>query len=296
MTHCTKTRTDIYSRVTHQIITHLEQGVSPWHKPWNAQHAAGRITRPLRSSGQPYQGINVLLLWCEAVDKGYTTPTWITYRQAATLGGQVRKGEHGSLVVYADRIRKTETDSEGLESEREIPFLKGYTVFNIQQVEGLPAHFYNPVEPLKPAERLDQAESFFAATGATIRYGGNRAYYSPAHDFIQMPPRESFIDPQSHAATVLHELCHLTGHPTRLNREFGKRFGDQAYSMDELVAELGSAYLCADLGITPEVREDHAAYLAHWLNVLKADNRAIFTAASQAQRAADFLHVMALSR
>lgn len=286
----TEPRTDVYSRVTARIISDLEQGARPWMKPWNAEHAAGRITRPLRTNGQPYRGVNVLLLWGEAEAKGYNAPIWITYKQAATLGAQVRRGEHGSLVVYADRFTKTETDAQGQESERTIRFMKGYTVFNVEQVEGLPDHFYAKAETPHQVDRIPQAEAFFAATGATIQHGGNRAFYAPSRDLVQMPPRDSFKDAESYAATLAHELTHWTAHPSRLARELSKRFGDQAYAAEELIAEMGSAFLCADLGITPEVREDHASYLAHWLQVLKEDSRAIFTAASQAQRAADYLH------
>ena len=283
-------RQDVYSRVTARIVADLEQGVRPWLKPWSATHAAGAITRPLRANGVPYRGINVLLLWSEAQAKGYSVPFWFTYKQAATMGAQVRKGEHGSLVVYADKFTKTETDDHGQEAEREIPFMKGYTVFNAEQIDGLPAPFTTKAAPLPPVERIPEAEAFLAATGATIQHGGNRAFYAPSRDLVQMPPRESFRDPESYAATLAHELTHWTAHPSRLARELGKRFGDQAYAAEELIAEMGSAFLCADLGITPEVRDDHASYLAHWLQVLKADSRAIFTAASQAQRAADYLH------
>lgn len=286
----TEPRTDVYTRVTSKILADLEQGVRPWLKPWNAEHAAGRITRPLRANGQPYRGVNVLLLWGEAEAKGYNAPIWITYKQAATLGGQVRKGEHGSLVVYADRFTKTETDDQGQESEREIPFMKGYTVFNVEQVDGLPAHFYVTAEVPRPVERIPQAEGFFLCTGATVQHGGNRAFSAPARDLIQLPPRETFRDAESYVATRAHETIHWTAHPSRLARELGKRFGDNAYAAEELIAEMGSAFLCADLGITPEPRDDHAAYLAHWLQVLKKDSHAIFTAASQAQRAADYLH------
>jgi antirestriction protein ArdC len=286
----TQPRSDVYTRVTAKIIADLEQGVRTWQRPWSAANADGNIIRPLRATGQPYRGVNVLLLWSEALDKGYTAPMWMTYKQAETLGAQVRKGEHGSLVVYADKITKTETDDQGKEAERQIAFMKGYTVFNVEQIDGLPAHYTAKAEPAQPVARIDQAEAFFTATGATIRHGGNKAFYAPSLDFVQMPPRESFRDAESHAATLVHELTHWTSHPSRLARELGKRFGDQAYAAEELIAEMGSAFLCADLGITPEVRDDHAAYLAHWLKVLKADNRAIFTAASQAQRAADYLH------
>ena len=244
-------RADLYTRVTNRIVADLEQGVRPWFKPWNAEHAAGRITRPLRANGQPYKGINVLMLWGEALAQGFACPFWMTYKQAQELGGQVRKGEHGSLVVYADRIHKTETGDNGEETEREIPFLKGYTVFNcVEQIDGLPEHFYaRPSPPLPAPLRIEAADRFFAATGADIRHGGARAYYAEGPDYVQMPPFESFRDAESHAATLAHELTHWTKHGKRLAREFGrKRWGDEGYAAEELVAELGAAFLCADLG------------------------------------------------
>jgi len=285
-------KTDLYERVTAQIVASLEQGVRPWLKPWNAEHAAGRITRPLRGNGVPYQGINVLMLWGASVERGYAAPIWMTFKQALELGGCVRKGERGSPVVYASTFSRTETDGEtGEESERDIPFLKGYTVFNVEQIDGLPAHFTAPAAPqLDPVQRIAHAERFFAATGATIRHGGNQAFYSVTSDAVQMPFFETFRDAESYYATLAHEMTHWTRHPSRLDRSFGrKRFGDEGYAMEELVGELGAAFLSADLGLTPEPREDHAAYLGHWLTVLKNDKRAIFTAASHAQRAADFL-------
>lgn len=289
---------DLYKRITSRIVAELEQGVRPWLKPWNVEHAAGRITRPLRANGQPYQGTNVLMLWGEAVAKGYAAPIWMTFRQAQELGANVRKGEQGSLVVYADRIRRTEIgDKTGEEAEREIPFLKGYTVFNVEQVEGLPPHFYAVAEPqLDSVQRIERAESFFAATKAGIRHGGNMAYYSVTQDYVQMPAFESFRDAESYYATLAHECTHWTRHPSRLEREFGrKRFGDEGYAMEELVAELGSAFLSADLDLTLEPRTDHAAYIASWLKVIKDDKRAIFTAASHAQRAIDYLRSLTVS-
>ncbi len=290
----TATRADVYSRVTNKIIADLERGVRPWLKPWNAEHAAGRITRPLRGNGQPYKGINVLMLWGEAELKGYACPVWMTFRQALELGGHVRKGEHGSLVVYADKITRTETGDDGEEALRQIPFMKGYTVFNCEQVEDLPAHFYAVAAPVQAlTERIEAAEQFAAATGADIRHGGNQAYYAITHDYVQMPRFECFRDKESYYATLLHELTHWTRHETRLNREFGrKRWGDAGYAAEELVAEMGAAFLCADLGVAPEPREDHAAYLASWLDVLKNDSRAIFTAAAHAQKAADCLQAL----
>ncbi len=288
-------RGDVYARVTAKIVADLQAGVRPWLRPWNADHAAGPASRPLRANGTPYRGINVLLLWTEAQAKNYTAPLWMTYRQAQELGAQVRKGETGALVVFADRYTKAETDDKGQEAEREIHFLKGYTVFNVEQIDGLPAHYYaQAVAPVTALPRLDAAEAFFAGTGAVVRYGGNRAFYSPSQDLVQMPPRDSFRDPESYAATLAHELTHWTSHPSRLARALGQRFGDDAYAAEELIAEIGAAFLCADLGVTPEPRPDHAGYLDHWLKVLKADSRAIFTAASQAQRAADYLHSLQL--
>jgi len=286
-------KADVYTRVTDKIVAELENGVRTWLKPWNAEHAAGRITRPLRFNGTPYNGINVLMLWASAVERGFAAPIWMTFKQASALGAHVRKGEKGSLVVYANTISRTEIDADtGEEEERDIPFMKGYTAFNVEQIEGLPSHYYAVAEPqLDPVERIEKAESFFAATCADIRHGGNQAYYAVSSDYVQMPPFEAFRDAESYYATLAHEVTHWTRHASRLERDFGrKRWGDEGYAAEELVAELGSAFLAADLELTPEPREDHAAYIGSWLKVLKNDKRAIFTAAAHAQRAVDFLH------
>ena len=285
-------RADIYTRITDSIVAQLEQGTRPWAKPWNAEHLAERITRPLRASGKPYRGINVIMLWMAATMKGYTAPIWMTYRQASELGGQVRKGEQGTPVAYADKLRKTETADSGEEVEREIFFMKHYTVFNVEQVDNLPPHFYATAAPqISPLARLERAEAFFTALGADVRHGGNRAFYAPEPDFVQMPPFESFRDAESYYSTLGHECIHWTRHPARLAREFGrKRWGDEGYAQEELVAEMGAAFLAADLGLYLTPREDHAAYIASWLAVLKRDRRAVFIAASHAQRALDFLH------
>jgi len=285
-------RPDVYSRVTQKIMSDLERGVRPWMKPWSTENVGGRVLRPLRHDGTPYRGINIVMLWAEATEKDYGNAHWMTYRQAAALGGQVRKGERGSLVVYADKIRKTETDDAGEEAERVIPFMKAYTVFNVEQIDGLPERFHARPANLAACllQRIEHAERFVAATNADIRHGGNRAYYAEGPDYIQIPPLPAFNDRESYYGTLLHELVHYSKHPTRLNRDLGrKRWGDEGYAREELVAELGAAFLCADLGITPEVREDHASYLASWLKVLSDDKRAIFQAAAHAQRAADFL-------
>ncbi len=286
-------RTDVYQKVTDQIVAALEQGVRPWHQPWKAEHSAGRITRPLRGNGIPYQGINVLMLWSAATLNGYAAPVWMTFKQAKELGAHVRKGEEGSLVVYADKIIRAETDAEiGEEAEHAIPFMKGYTVFNVEQIDGLPAHYYaKPEARTESVQRIAHAESFFAATGANVVHGGSRACYIPSTDNIHMPCIDFFEDALSYYSVLAHETTHWSRHKSRLDRDFGrKRFGDEGYAMEELVAELGAAFLSADLELTPEVRDDHASYIASWIKVLKDDKRAIFTASSHAQRAADFLH------
>ncbi len=285
-------KADLYERVTAQIVTSLEKGVRPWVKPWSASQPAGQFVLPLRGNGVPYRGINILMLWGAALDHGFTARTWLTFKQALALGACVRKGEKGSLVVYASSFSRSETDeATGEENERNIPFLKGYTVFNADQVDGLPDSYRTPA-PALPAgiERDQRAEAFAAATGATIRHGGDKAFYNYGTDIVQMPPMQAFRDAESYYGTLIHELTHWTGHDRRLARTFGKRFGDRAYAFEELVAELGSAFLSADLALTLEPRADHAAYLGHWLDVLKTDKRAIFTAASHAQRAADYLN------
>ena len=285
-------RTDVYERVTNQIVEQLEAGVRPWVRPWNAEHAAGRIPMPLRHDRKtPYQGINVLMLWMAAAENGYEARVWMTYKQAQSLGGQVRKGEKSQLVVYASTFSKEEVNESGEQSREEIPFMKGYAVFNAHQIDGLAEHYYaSPSEPLEPMPRDARAESFFQSVGATIRHGGNRAYYSAGIDAVQMPPFEAFDSPEAYYATLAHECTHWTKHPSRLDRDFGrKRWGDEGYAMEELVAELGAAFLCAELELTPEVRDDHAAYLDSWLQVLKQDKRAIFSAAAHAQRSTNYL-------
>jgi antirestriction protein ArdC len=283
---------DVYTRVTGKIIADLERGNLTWLQPWQAGHQAGPVSRPLRTEGKAYRGVNVLMLWASAVERGYGCPIWMTYKQAGELGGQVRKGEKGSLVVFANRITRAVADDKGDTVEKEIPFMKGYTVFNVEQIDGLPGHYYATARPVNhDLARLEGVDAFFAATGATIRHGGDRAYYSIDRDVVQMPEMPAFRDSENYYATLAHEMTHWTRHPTRLDRNLGgKRFGDAGYAMEELVAELGAAFLCADLGITPETREDHAAYIGSWLKVLRQDKRAIFTAASHAERAADHLH------
>jgi antirestriction protein ArdC len=284
---------DVYQKVTDKIIADLEKGELTWLKPWSASNMEGRITKPLRHNGQTYSGINVLMLWGAAVEAGYCSPYWMTFKQAKELGAHVRKGEGGNPVVYANTLTKTEEQENGATEERKIPFMKAYTVFNVEQIEGLPEHYYVKPDPvIDPAQRIAHAEAFFGATGADLRHGGNRAFYrGGSSDHVQMPVFECFRSPEAYYATLAHELTHWTKHPKRLDREFGRtKWGDEGYAREELVAELGAAFLCADLDLTPEAGTDHAAYVQSWLKVLKEDKRAIFSAAAHAQKAADYLH------
>lgn len=290
-----KTRIDIYAKITDRIVASLEEGVRPWVQPWNTGHLNGRISRPLRHNGEPYSGVNILLLWSETATRGFRSPTWMTFRQAGELGAHVRKGETGSTVVYANRVRRTQTADNGDEVERDIPFLKAYTVFNLEQIDELPDEYLSsrPQDPKKDANRLVSADAFFSATGALVRHGGNKAFFAPGPDIIQMPPIETFRDVESYYATLGHEQIHWVGARHRLNRDLSRYAKDKsARAREELIAELGAVFLCADLGIVPEMepRPDHASYIASWLFVLKNDKRFVFLAAAHAQRAVAYLH------
>ncbi|NTF10641.1 DUF1738 domain-containing protein [Agrobacterium rubi] len=290
-------RVDVYTRITDKMIAALDEGVRPWVQPWNSKHLTGRVSRPLRHNGEPYSGINVLLLWSEAVARGYASSTWMTFRQAQELGANVRKGETASMVVYANRISKTETDAEGREIERDIPFLKAYSVFNIEQIDGLGDRYAQASGDgiVQPVERIAKADAFFAKTGAVVRHGGDKAFYAPGLDLIQMPPIEAFRDVESYYATLAHETVHWSGASHRLDRDLSKYAKDRTErAREELIAELGAVFIAADLGIVPEMepRSDHASYLASWLSVLKNDKRFIVQAAAQAQRAVGYLHAL----
>ena len=288
------TRTDIYARITDRIVADLEKGVRPWVQPWSARNLSRRVSRPLRYNGQPYSGLNVLLLWSESVANGFTSSTWMTFRQANELGAHVRKGEAGTTVVYASRFTKTEKNSDGGDVERDVPFLKAYTVFNGDQIDGLPDHYARSSEPVgRPQERIEHADRFFDNTGARVRYGGDTAYYSPSTDHIQLPQPEQFRDGTSFVAIRAHETLHWTSGPGRLNRNLSRYHKDRRErAFEEMLVELGSAMLCADLGIVPELepRPDHAAYIQSWAEILGSDKRAIFNAAAHAQRAVTYLH------
>ncbi len=283
-------RQDLYAVVTDRILADLARGVMPWTKPWSAGHAAGTVSRPLRHSFEPYSGINTLVLWGTAVERGYVAPIWMTFHQARELGAAVRKGEKGTMVVYANRITRTETGEQGEDVERSIPFLKAYTVFNVEQIDGLPERFVSTPIVLAESERIARADAFLEATQANVAHGGDMACYDVVADRIRIPSFGAFASAHDYYATRGHETVHWTRHPSRLDRDFGRaRFGDEGYAREELVAELGAAFLCAELGVDLRPRADHAAYIGSWLQVLQNDKRAIFAAATHAQKAVDYL-------
>jgi antirestriction protein ArdC len=282
-------RVSLYAEVTARIIAELEAGRFPWVQPWSSTTAAPGL--PCNAgTGRRYSGINILLLWGAVIERGYATQGWLTFRQALDAGGCVRKGERGVTVVYADRFTP-ENERERARSDgddpRSIPFLKRFTLFNIDPCDGLPERLAIAAPPLPERETMPLAEALIAATRADFRIGGAKAFYAPGADYVQVPPQPAFHHQIDYYRTALHELGHWTGHPSRLGRDQSHPFGSADYAREELCAELASAYLCAALGIVPTVR--HADYLASWLDVLRADPRAIFRASSQASRATDYL-------
>jgi antirestriction protein ArdC len=283
-------RFDVYRTITDKLVSAIEAGAGEFVMPW---HRLGPgIGRPANAvSRMKYQGVNVVALWAEAMVRGYGSGWWATYEQWKKLGAQVRKGEHGTTVVfYKPRDQIENEDKEAGAGPR--LFARAFRVFNSGQVDG-----WQPPEPLPAnlAETLEQVEVFVASTAAKIRDGGDMACYRRKEDLIEVPDKSRFVGTatctptEAYYSTLLHELTHWSGASHRLNRQFGERFGDGAYAMEELVAELGAAFLCADLEITNEPRPDHAAYVANWLEVLKQDRRAIFTAAQKAKDAAAYL-------
>jgi len=284
----TKTDTDIYSIITDRIISQLEAGVKPWVKPWNkisVDDTESSYGLPLKHDGKPYTGINVISLWMSGLE--HSNSIWMTYNQAKQLGGQVKKGEKGSPVFYAANCYEKKENENG-EIEKQIidekMYLKLYWVFNVSQIEGLPEKYYVVNEKPKPQINMDAI-----AKKAIVKHGGGRAFYNIAGDYIQMPKPEQFINHDAYFSTLAHELTHWTGHETRLNRTFGQKFGDYDYAFEELVAELGAAFICAKNGKSTYEREDHASYINEWLSVLRENKRAIFKAASLAQKAVEFI-------
>lgn len=276
----------LYDEVTAKIIAQLEAGCFPWAQPWNSAAAMPGLPRNA-VSGRPYSGVNVLILWGAIIEGCYPSQDWLTFRQALAAGGCVRKGERGHTIFYADRFTPDDGREGGEGELRSIPFLKRFVVFNAAQCDGLPERLTAGPTPLPPREQHEGAEALIAATGADFRIGGARAFYDIGGDYVQVPPQLAFTHQIDFYRTALHELGHWAGSKERLGRDQSGRFGSALYAREELCAELTSAFLCAALGIVPTVR--HADYLGSWLAVLRADNRAIFRAASHASKAADFL-------
>ena len=284
----TTNHSDVYRKVTDAIIHAIEQGnVGNWRMPW---HTSGRYAfSPINVvSKKAYRGINTLCLWTAAQAKGYERGEWATYQQWQDKGAQVRKGEKATTVVFWKFANSTESeDSEDSpKSGSRLLFTRGYSVFNAAQVDGYTAK----AEPDVPMpERIERAEQFFRGVGADLRHGGNRAFYSVDGDYIQIPAFGAFKENVSYYSTLAHEHTHWTAKDNRCDRQLGKRFGDMAYAAEELIAELGAAFVLAQLGLSTEPRQDHSQYISSWLKVLRADSKAIFTAASRAQLATDWL-------
>lgn len=275
---------DLYESVTRNIIADLDKGVAPWVKPWKSGNSGGIM--PINAATRRYYtGINVLILWSARDEHSYPSPQWMTFKQALDKGGYVRKGEKGTAVIFVKKL----TFNEGDEDERKIFMHRSFTVFNVAQIEELPKE--EASETIIPE---DAASTFVAATLADIRVAGDMAGYIPSKDYITLPPAAAFTSMGSYFATTLHELGHWSGHESRLKRELSTRFGTEAYAAEELVAELASAFLCAELGVQGELR--HSGYIDHWIKLLKSDPRAIFTAASKASQAANYLRSLSEAR
>ena len=284
-------RANLYDEITARIIADLEAGRLPWVQPWGSSDVAAPLAMPRNAAtGRTYSGINVLILWGATVARGFSCQSWLTFRQALGLGGNVRKGERGTTVVYADRFvpddEKRRARDTG-EDAHAIPFLKRFTVFSIDQCEDLPDDLVTAPPPVPEGLILPEVEALIRASGADLRLGGDRAFYSPALDCIQVPRPDAYFEPVNWHRTALHELGHWSGAAQRLGRDLSGAFGSAKYAREELVAEMCAAFTCATLGITPTVR--HADYIGSWLDVLCEDNRAIVRAASAASKAADYL-------
>lgn len=284
-------RRSLYEEITGQIIAELEAGRIPWVQPWGRIEDGPSLGMPLNAAtGRRYSGINILILWGAVFARGYASQAWLTFRQAQALGGSVRRGERGVTVVYADRFTPQEERrraSEGGDEARSIAFLKRFTVFSVEQCDGLPHELIASAPIAEVSCILPEVEALIRRSCADMRLGGDRAFYAPTLDYIQVPRPEAFFDPVNWHRTALHELGHWSGASHRLARDLTGPFGSAQYAREELVAELSAAFTCASLGVTPTVR--HADYIGDWLQVLRDDDRAIVRAASAASKAADYL-------
>jgi antirestriction protein ArdC len=276
------------TRITQEIIARLESGTKPWIKPWRGVP----VSRPLRACGIPYRGMNVFWLWMVADMCGFASPFWMTYNQAKELGAQVRKGEKSTIAIfYKSYTKEVEALDTGEKTDESRRVLKAYPVFNADQVEGLPERFHPAatLEVVEPEGRQAELDSFFARIPAVLRHQGDEAYYESVADRVTMPPAHLFSGFDHYYATLAHELSHWTGHASRLDRNLKNRFGSAAYAAEELIAELSSAMLGAELGLPVTHLDSHASYIEHWLKLLKQDDRAILTAAAKAEEASRLL-------
>jgi len=288
---------DTYQKITNKILSQLEKGCVPWVQPWKtAKHSAANPHNA--GSKRSYNGVNRVILWMEQIFCGYPTDGWLTYKQAEALGGHVRKGEKGTMVIWISRKEipvkdsngKVEKNKDGSTKTKKIPLMREFWVFNLAQIDDLPEKYQ--VMPVVENEDKPLEDATFTAwvkgTKANIKHGGDQAYFRPSTDEIQMPKPAWFDSASHYKATMLHELTHWTGAKHRLDRDLKPRFAEQAYAAEELVAELGAAFLCADLNVDGDLR--HADYIGHWIKLLKDDPKAIFTASSKATAAATYLH------
>ena len=274
---------DIHQQITDQILAAMEQARTSGRRLWDSQPSL-----PLNlATGKPYQGINVLILWSAGLSHGYTSPYWLTYKQAADMGGQVKKGEHGTACVFYKPWESTDTNAATGETETtKGAIIKTFTAFNLDQIDGIEV----PAKEERPDfTAIEDAERIMQASPAPIKIGGTQACYIPGRDEIHLPNRKAFISAEAFYSTACHEICHSTGAKHRLDRDFSGRFGTEAYAFEELIAELGSAFLNADLGILGATLPDHVDYLSNWIAILKGDKKAILTAAAQVSKAHGFI-------
>lgn len=282
-------KSDLYQSVTDRIIAALQAGTPPWVCPWAP--GPGLAAPANLGSGRPYRGINVLLLNLQAATRGYALNRWLTYRQALALGAQVRRGEEGTPVVFFKMLEvegaaaSCVDDDAGID-RKVVPLLRAFTVFNAAQIEGLPSELL-PAPSAPDWSPLAAAEEVLLHSGAVIHHGGVQAYYSPVKDLIGLPEPARFTCAEDYYRVALHELTHWSGHAARCNRPLQGRQHIEAYAFEELVAEMGSAFLCGHCGLPASLQ--HASYVDHWLQALRNDRRLIFTAAALAQKASDYL-------
>lgn len=282
----------VCEEITQEIIEELKQGVMPWNKPWTGDSPV--LQAPRRHEGQHYRGINTVILLVKAMNKGFSSPYWMTFKQATALGATIKKGQKSTKIFYASSFEVEEETEQGEQETHKIPYMKVYNVFNADQIEGLEDKYYyqadNNVIINDDIERIESFESFLEATGANFKHEGHNAFYSPIEDTITLPEFNTFKSSQGYYATAFHELTHWTGHKDRLDRELSMK--KASYAFEELIAELGAAFLCAYTGIQPNIRDDHAPYISSWIKALEDDPKVLFKAASKAQAALDYITIL----